>query len=279
MSAIYEPKGKAREYSPLALNYYKGCDHGCKYCYVPAMFNRFDSNYNHEKVELRKSIPDILKNIESSARKFSNSEKQVLLNFTSDPYNGLEKDLNLTRQILKILLKYNIPVSILTKGGRLIERDIDVFKSFGDNIIIGVSLTFDENTKESKEWEPGASCPSDRLVSLKILRDQNIKTWASFEPVIFPGQSLSLLGKVAKNNLCDYVKIGKLNNYKGIDKNINWSDFLNKAVKICRDYELPFYIKKDLLKFKDNYLFLNECEIDQDFLALKNTKMLTNQLF
>lgn len=42
MAAIYEPKGAAREYSPLALNYQTGCDHGCVYCYVPKMMQRFN---------------------------------------------------------------------------------------------------------------------------------------------------------------------------------------------------------------------------------------------
>ena len=43
MAGIYEPSGAAREYSPLALNYIKGCDHGCLYCYVPKIMKRFDS--------------------------------------------------------------------------------------------------------------------------------------------------------------------------------------------------------------------------------------------
>lgn len=48
MSTIYEPQGRAREYSPLALNFFRDCTHGCIYCYVPPMFKRFNAQYNHE---------------------------------------------------------------------------------------------------------------------------------------------------------------------------------------------------------------------------------------
>ena len=162
---IYEPKGKAREYSPLALNYYKGCTHNCLYCYVQAMFNRFDKNYKHSIIGLRKSINIILKNIENSAMKYENSKDQVLLNFTSDPYNAMESKVELTRQVLKILLKYNIPVSILSKGGNRILRDIDLFKEFGENIIVGQTLTFlnEVRIKEITLQDPRASPPVDSI--------------------------------------------------------------------------------------------------------------------
>lgn len=270
MSAIYEPIGKAREYSPLALNYYKGCSHNCLYCYVPAMFNQYDSNYDHTIVKLRKSISEILKSVESSAKKHRNTNKQVLLNFTSDPYNPLEKDICLTRHVLEILLKYNIPVSILTKSGIAVERDIDLYKKFGDNIIIGQSLTF-STEKDSNKWESGGAMPKDRILSLIKLKSHKIKTWASFEPVIIPEQSLKLLEFVGKEKCVDHVKIGKLNNYKGIDKTIDWTKFLNDAIKICKKYDLDFYIKKDLLYFKNKSLYLSDNETNQDYLALKNS--------
>ena len=65
MQTIYEPKGKAREYSPLALNLYDGCDHGCKYCYVPKIKQRFKPAYDHESVRPRSNIIENLKTIHS----------------------------------------------------------------------------------------------------------------------------------------------------------------------------------------------------------------------
>jgi DNA repair photolyase len=237
MSVIYVPKGKAREYSPYACNIYLGCNHGCKYCYAPSI------NYKKREDYLN-PVPrrNILKEFEDDCRAFKNFDSQVLFCFMSDPYNSKEKELELTRQCLKIALNYKIPVSILTKSN-LVLRDMDLFLKFESNIKIGCSLTFD-NKKDSEEWEPGASDPEERIEILKLCKENNIKTWASFEPVIIPEQSLNMMGKSIE--FVDLYKIGKINNYNGIDKTIDWKEFLSKTVNIMRSNEKPFYIKKDL---------------------------------
>jgi len=259
---IYTPAGRAREYSPLALNYYKGCTHGCKYCYVQPMLKRFNKNYDHENV----SIPNEtgFKELEISAKKMQNCNEQILLSFTGDPYCGISPDI--TTRILTILKKYNHKVAILTKGGKHILNDLELIKSFGENIKIGATLTFDNN-KDSLEWEPGASLPEERINVLEILANNGIKTWASFEPVINPEQSLNLLSKVVK--FIDHVKIGKINNYKGIDKDIDWTKFLFDTVRILRDAKMNdrFYIKKDLLAF-NKCVYLSGNETNEDFLNL-----------
>jgi len=86
MAAIYEPSGAAREYSPLALNFIKGCDHGCVYCYVPKMMKRFNKNYIHSDVYIKEESM-LLKEIERSAKKHKDSENQVFLSFLTDPYS------------------------------------------------------------------------------------------------------------------------------------------------------------------------------------------------
>ena len=90
-------------------------------------------------------------------------------------------------------------------------------------------------------------------------------TWASFEPVIDTTQSLNLLKQCAK--YVNHVKIGKLNYYKNLEKEINWYSFLYEAVKICRENNLSFYIKKDLAIHKKD-IYLHENEIEQDYLNL-----------
>src|SRR5450759_3049290 len=102
---IYEPTGRAREYSPLALNYFKGCDHGCLYCYVPNMMTRFNSGYNHSLVQ----SPIDYKELEISARKMKDCGKQILLSFTGDPFCNAE--INETQKVLEILNFYNHKVA------------------------------------------------------------------------------------------------------------------------------------------------------------------------
>lgn len=258
MCKIYEPAGRAREYSPLALNYFKGCDHNCLYCYVPNMLTRFNSSYKHENV-----ISNIdFNELEVSAKKMQGCNKQILLSFTGDPYCIHEN--GETRKVLEILNKYEHKVAILTKQPDKAIKDIDLFLMFGNRFKIGSTLTFDNET-DSRYWEKGASLPNERIEALKIFAENKIITWASFEPVIIPEQSLNLLNTVSK--FIDHVKIGKINNYKGIDKNIDWAKFIFEAVRICRNSNLKFYIKNDLAKYNNN-VYLSGNEIDEDFLNL-----------
>jgi len=255
---IYEPAGRAREYSPLALNYFKGCDHGCKYCYVPNMLGRFNSNYKHEIV----TPPTDFKELEQSAAKMRDCNKQILLSFTGDPYCNSEN--GETSKVLEILNFYNHKVAILTKQPEKALKDLDIIKKFGNRIKIGSTLTFDNET-DSKEWEKNAATPESRIKGLKEFAENNIITWASFEPVLIPEQSENMLKRIA--TFINHVRIGKLNNYKGMDKNIDWAKFLFNIVRICRDNNIPFYIKNDLAIYNKG-VYLSGNELNEDYLNL-----------
>ena len=230
---IYEPKGKAREYAPCAANLYIGCDNGCKYCYAPGIMQIERKEYLAVK-----SRKDIIKQFEKEA--IHHNKKPILLTFISDPYNILEKDLQITKQILQIMYENSIPAIILTKKS-LVLRDIELFKIFGNSISVGMTITFEDETT-SKYYEPNASLPKERIEVLKELKKNNIPTWASFEPVIDPKQSLEMMEKVI--DYVDVYKIGKINNYKNIDKTINWKQFCNNAMTLLKNKK--YYIKYDL---------------------------------
>lgn len=257
---IYEPAGRAREYSPLALNFAKGCTHGCKYCYVPNMLKRFNSNYNHDIPSLN---PDLTK-LKNSAKKMQGVNKQILLCFTTDPYSN--ENYRLMPEILNILNYYKHKVAILSKAGIRLLDDLENFRKFDNRIKIGATLTFWEE-KDSEKWEPNAAMPKERIEVLKILAENGIKTWASFEPVIKPDQSLKLLQSVIP--FIDHVKIGKINNYKGVDKEIDWADFLFQSVRMLRSAGMydRFYIKNDLVKY-NNSVYLSGNETNEDYLNL-----------
>lgn len=274
MAAIYKPTGAAREYSPLAMNYIKGCDHGCVYCYVPKMMKRFNAGYVHSDVYIKEEKA-LLREIESSCKKFANSNEQVFLSFLTDPYSSFNQKTKLTRRVLELLLKYNIPVSILSKGGMRVLEDLDLIKEFGANIQVGASLTFTSLT-DSQKWESGAAIPSERFEALEVLHGEGIRTWASMEPVIFPDQSLEIME--ITHNYVDAYKIGKLNHFPKHEVKFDWTQFLVDAVGIMRKHEKAFYIKHDLRKFKPDNLHLLECESDMDFLAIKNKYSLDSNL-
>ncbi len=238
---IYEPKGKAREYSPLAVNFYKGCDHKCVYCYAPAIMRKTREDYSKNVNERN----NIVAQFKKDAERLAYSDKQILFNFMGDPYCHADVEYRTTRECLKISLENRLPIAILTKGGFRALRDIDIIKKFGSHIKVGATLTFFDEQK-SLDWESGASTPNERLTMLKTFHDEGVKTWASFEPVIEPEESLKLIR--ASLDVVDEYKIGKLNNYKGLDKTIDWTTFLIEVVDILRKANKPFYIKEDLRK-------------------------------
>jgi len=266
MAAIYQPSGAAREYSPLALNYIKGCDHGCVYCYVPKMMKRFDAGYVHSNVYMKEEKA-LLKELAASFKKFRFSEKQVFLSFLTDPYSHFNNDTKLTRRVLEMLLENSIPVSILSKGGNNILQDLDIIKAFGKNIQVGGSLTFTNET-DSLKWEKNSSMPTERFETLKTLHENGIRTWASMEPVIYPEQSLEIMELTS--GYVDGYKIGKLNHFPRHEEKFDWAKFLNDSISVMRKNDKTFYIKNDLSLFANEDTKLKEHERDMDFMAIKN---------
>ena len=242
MSIIYRPTGMAREYSPYALNVYMGCSHRCKYCYAPHTLKRTSENY-FGRPEPRKNIISLLK---KDLQKNTYTE-QVLISFVGDCYCDSSDNGKAVSEVLKLLNEYNVPVAVLSKGGKKILRDLEIFKSFGERITVGTTLTFFDEEK-SKEWEPFASLPSERLETLKILHDNGIKTFASFEPTIEPEESLKLIKKTIEDNSVDHYKIGKINNYKSADKWQDWAKYLQDCVNLLRPTGKQVYYKFCLRK-------------------------------
>ena len=159
--------------------------------------------------------------------------------FGTDPYCRTDVDLGLTRAALRILGSNRVPVSVLTKGGLRCLRDLDVFRRFGEHIMVGATLTGHD------ELEPGAATNDERLRVLCELYDHLVPTWASFEPVIDPDRSLEYLRRAAP--VCRLVKIGKINNWSGCDdKALDWSGFLREAIAICDAAGCRYYVKNDL---------------------------------
>jgi DNA repair photolyase len=237
MQIVYEPSGKAREYSPLAVNVYSGCNHACRYCYAPGIRQQTRDAYRQIS-----PVKDAVKRFSLDCQDLYGSKVPVLFCFMTDPYNSLEESAQITRQCLELANKAKMKVKVLTKS-ILCLRDIELFKCFEKRISVGLTLTFKDKQK-SIQWEPGAALPDERLNALRVLHNAGIHTWASFEPVIDPQESLMLIRDTL--SFVDDYKIGKINNFEGLDKTINWTEFLSSSVAILRNANKNFYIKHDL---------------------------------
>ena len=232
MSLIYEPKGKAREYSPLALNVYSGgCDHGCKYCYC---FNIMRGAWNNTP------RPRDLRSLPGEAAKAS---RQILLSFISDPYCQAEQTHRKTREALGALCDAGCSAAVLTKGGTRCLDDLATFARWpGGRVKVGATLTFNDPAL-SVEWEPGAALPCDRIQALKELHTAGVKTWASIEPVIVPSESLAIIE--ASLPFVDGYKVGRWNHDTRANE-IDWTAFAVAAICMIRAAGKKLYVKVDL---------------------------------
>jgi DNA repair photolyase len=237
MGVIYEPRGRAREYSPLAVNIYRGCGHGCLYCYAPAA--TFTSRREFVKAKPRKKI---LEKIRKEAPMYKDKEP-ILLCFTCDPYQPLDSELRLTRQAIEVLLGAGCAVNVLTKGGTRACRDFDLLKKDSRNMF-GTTLTFLSGVASSR-WEPNAAMPRDRILALKKAHDAGIRTWVSLEPVFGVDLALRIIDETYE--FVDVYKIGKLN-YNKRASLIDWRLLKVRAVDKLQTLGKEYYLKSDIAR-------------------------------
>lgn len=237
MKAIYEPKGRAKEYGDLAVNLYRGCGHKCIDCYAPRVLHMDRDNF-YENASRR---PGVLEAIEKEASAYEGEE--VFLCFTTDPYQPVDDKFQYTRKAIKILKANYVNVRILTKGGKRSMRDFDLLVPGQD--WYGATLTFTSDEK-SFEFEPEASLPKERLYALEMAHALGINTWASMEPVRDPEQTLKLIEMT--KDFVDVYKIGKWN-YDARANAIDWGRFVHRAIALLEKYGKEYYIKESLKEY------------------------------
>jgi DNA repair photolyase len=93
---IYAQKGQAGEYAALACNPYRGCGHGCLYCYVPLMIHMKRSDFDVGAEDRANFLPRLL--VDAAKLQHAGCREQIMLSFTSDPYHPY--DTSLTRATL-----------------------------------------------------------------------------------------------------------------------------------------------------------------------------------
>ena len=204
MRIIYEPRGRAEEYALLAASGFGNCGSGCHYCFNYEALCRTYEEFR--KPYVRKGVlTDFRKDCEELAA--TGEQREILLSFTTDPYNELEDQYQITRAMIQILIENGLHFTILTKGKRPL-RDIDLLQEEPNLCRFGTTLTLiDEMVREL--WEPGATPGKFRVECLQYAATHGIRTWASIEPVIYPNQSLELMRLAAP--YCQEFRIGKLN--------------------------------------------------------------------
>ena len=152
-------------------NLYRGCTHGCVYCYAPSLI--YDDRSWGTFVDAKINAPKVLE------KELRRAEKHmVFLSSASDPYQPVEARYRLTRQVLEVLVKHEFPVLILTRSS-LVLRDLDLLKR-----LPWVRVGFSIYTVHDSQYEPGVPPLTTRIRALRRLSNEGITTWVSMAPII-----------------------------------------------------------------------------------------------
>jgi DNA repair photolyase len=242
MNIIYEPSGKAREYAPLALNIYDGCEHCCKYCYSPSVLHKT----REEFCSAPKPKKNFLERLTKDAKKLRGDDREILISFASDPYQPIEEELQLTRQAIEILINHNLRFTILTKGGLRAVKDFDWLKVY-PKCSFGTTLIF-IHQKFANEWEPNAPLIQDRVDTIEIAHNMGIKTWVSLEPVIDSEEAFQVMAFL--HRWVDFWWVGKINYHPQLEAKIDWVDFREKVKEFMSAVGGNYYLKKSLTELR-----------------------------
>ena len=167
-----------------SINPYKGCEHGCIYCYARPShaYLDFSPGLDFETKIVHK--PNAAELLQRELAHPGYRCAPIALGVNTDSYQPVEKQLRTTRALLKILLETRHPVAVVTKSA-LVERDLDVLSELArrnlTHVILSVT-TLDEELK--RRMEPRAASPRRRLLTIERLTQAGVPTGVMFAPVI-----------------------------------------------------------------------------------------------
>ncbi len=168
------------------LNPYRGCEHGCVYCYARPTheYLGFSAGLDFEsKIVVKYDAPRLLSEV---FQKPTWKPQMVCLSGNTDCYQPIERKLKITRACLEVFLKHRNPVGIITKNA-LVTRDIDLLSEMATLNIIRVVVSVTSLRDEIiQEMEPRTSRPAARLKAIEKLAVAGIPVGVNVAPII-PG--------------------------------------------------------------------------------------------
>src|SRR5437773_1808187 len=169
-----------------SLNPYRGCEHGCIYCYARPTheYLGFSAGLDFESKIMVKTGAAALLQAELESPGW---EPQVLvMSGVTDPYQPIERKLRITRGCLEVLAKFRNPVAIITKN-RLVTRDVDLLRKLADYHAAAVNISVTSlDPKLQRILEPRTSSPEARLDAIRQVRATGVPIGVMVAPII-PG--------------------------------------------------------------------------------------------
>ena len=171
-----------------SINPYRGCEHGCIYCFARPSHAYLNLSPGLDFETRLVARPGISRVLERELRSRSYKVATIAIGTNTDPYQPIEAEYGVMREVLQMLLAFRHPVAITTKG-TLIERDIDLLVALAKEGLtrVGVSVTTLDATL-SRRMEPRAAAPKRRLEVIRRLAQAGIPVRVMVSPMI-PGLS------------------------------------------------------------------------------------------
>mgnify|MGYP001423916932 CR=1 FL=1 len=168
----------------LSINPYRGCEHGCIYCFARPTHAYWDMSPGLDFETRLIAKTNAATRLREALDKPGHQVKPIALGINTDAYQPIEKQLRLTREILEVLRAYRHPFSIITKGA-LILRDLDILSEMASDglCMVSVSVTTLDNRLKG-QMEPRAASSGKRLSVIRALSDAGVPTGVIIGPVI-----------------------------------------------------------------------------------------------
>ncbi|WP_353212165.1 PA0069 family radical SAM protein [Rhodovarius sp.] len=178
-----------------SINPYRGCEHGCIYCYARPShaYLGYSPGLDFEtKLMFKPDLPALL---ERELSRPGYTPRPVALGANTDPYQPVERNVTLTRQVLEILERFNHPVTVVTKSA-LVLRDADILARMAAKNLAQVAISVTTlDAALARKMEPRAASPARRLAAMAELSRLGIPTAVLAAPMI-PGLNDAELEKI-----------------------------------------------------------------------------------
>ncbi|MBX3163431.1 MAG: PA0069 family radical SAM protein [Bacteroidetes bacterium] len=169
-----------------SLNPYQGCEHGCIYCYARPTHEYwgYSAGLDFErKIIVKQNCIELLEK-HFSSKKWK--AMPIMLSGNTDCYQPVERDLEITRRILKTCLKYKHPVAVITKNA-LIKRDLDILAEMAQHKLVHVMVSVTGMDEKMRQiLEPRTASYKSRLSVIETLSKYKIPVGVMVAPII-PG--------------------------------------------------------------------------------------------
>ncbi len=167
-----------------SINPYRGCEHGCVYCFARPTHAYMGLSPGLDFETRLFAKPNAARLLRRELAKKNYEPRTIAIGTNTDPYQPIERERRITRQVLEVLAEHRHPVAIVTKSA-LVTRDMDILNDMARDGLVKVAISVTTlDARLARAMEPRAATPTRRLETIRKLSEAGIPTSAMMAPII-----------------------------------------------------------------------------------------------